>query len=140
MKTDGQMRDSLRITKLKDLDRVFAWLDGLGRRTGLDQATGEALRLGVEEALANIYQHGYAGCCGPVAIAFTAHPDRLEVELEDQAPVFDPCTLSPPNLEADWRKRKLGGLGWHLINQVMDGVEHVPCEPHGNILKLVKHR
>ena len=97
------------------------------------------IRLAVEEAFTNIVLHGYgAETTGPVTLELTVTPGVVTVRLEDEAPVFHPKDVRTPGLAADWSEREIGGLGWHLIAEVMDEVHHTPRSPVGNVLTLIK--
>ena len=64
---------------------------------------------------------------------------RVVVTIEDHGARFDPADAPAPALDAPAEDRALGGLGWHLIRQVMDEVHHAHDAQRGNTLTLVKH-
>lgn len=97
------------------------------------------LRLAVEEAYTNIVLHGYGTeTPGPVTLQIAVTPSAVTVRLEDEAPPFRPNDVQTPGLADDWSEREIGGLGWHLIAQVMDDVQYTPKSPAGNVLTLTK--
>ena len=97
------------------------------------------IRLAVSEVCANVVEHGYTGeHRGSIAVETTATAERLVVRIEDDAPVFDPSALSPPDTEGAWERRKPGNLGWHLVHNVMDEVRHEPRGDRGNVVILTK--
>ena len=109
------------------------------RKSGADAETLHDIRLAVSEVCANVVEHGYAGeHHGSIAIETTATAERLVVRIEDDAPVFDPSILSPPDTESDLQHREPGKLGWHLVHNVMDEVRHEPRGDRGNIVILAK--
>ena len=69
--------------------------------------------------------------------AFTAD-SQVVLLIEDRAPVFKPADAPPPDLTGDWEQRREGGLGWHLIRQMMDEVRHEQVAGGGNRLQMVK--
>ena len=98
-----------------------------------------ALRLAGEEACTNIIQHAYHGVePGPITLDVRCDDDQLVMRIEDRAPLFIPADVPPPDLTADWQNRRPGGLGWYLIQQLVDSVEHGPMEGGGNRLEIVK--
>lgn len=127
-----------RATAMADL---HALADFIGRACE-DARVGEeaafAVRLAVEEAFTNIMEHGYGGKGGPVAVAVEADAQRVRVVLRDEAIAFDPVDAPAADLDAALEAREPGGLGWHLVRQVMDEVHHQPIAPRGNVLTLVK--
>ena len=110
------------------------------RRAGVADEERDSVRLAVEEACVNIIEHGYApGPPGPIALRFHFEPNRLRITIVDEAPHFDPRRVPAPELTADAQARRVGGLGWHLITQVMDDVSHEALGIRGNRLTLVKN-
>lgn len=110
-----------------------------GRESGADAEALHDIRLAVSEVCANIVEHGYAGePRGSITIETTAAADRLVVRIEDDAPVFDPSILSPPDTASDGERRDLGNLGWHLVYSVMDEVRHEKRGDRGNVVILAK--
>jgi anti-sigma regulatory factor (Ser/Thr protein kinase) len=99
-----------------------------------------AVRLAAEEACTNVIRHGYRGVApGPVAVDIARDASRVVVTIEDRGLPFDPADAPAPPADASAEDRPLGGLGWHLIRQVMDEVHHAHAAPRGNTLTLVKH-
>lgn len=99
-----------------------AMIGQLADRLGFDESDCSQISLAVDEALCNIINHGYAKePDGPIWLTVWAtetKPPELKIVLEDLAAQVDPETI---------RSRKLndirpGGLGVHIIREVMDGV------------------
>jgi anti-sigma regulatory factor (Ser/Thr protein kinase) len=106
---------------------------------GVDAAALHDIRLAVSEVCANVVEHGYAGGAGgSISIETTATAERLVVRIEDDAPVFDPSTLPPPDTGTDWERRRPGSVGWHLVYSVMDEVRHESRGERGNVVILAK--
>jgi serine/threonine-protein kinase RsbW len=109
------------------------------REAGADEAALHDIRLAVSEVCANIVMHGYRGePGGSITIETTATAERLVVRIEDDAPVFDPSTLPPPDTGSDWERRQPGKVGWHLVYSVMDEVRHEPRGERGNVVILAR--
>jgi anti-sigma regulatory factor (Ser/Thr protein kinase) len=97
-----------------------------------------AVRLAVEEIVLNLVNYGYAGLPpGPIALAVETDGARVVVTIADHARPFDPVDAPVPDLEAAWDERKIGGLGWHLVKELMDEVRY-ETGGEGNRLTLVK--
>jgi anti-sigma regulatory factor (Ser/Thr protein kinase) len=109
------------------------------RETGADAQTLHDIRLAVSEVCTNVVEHGYAGePRGTITIETTATAERLVVRIEDDAPVFDPSLVPPPDTGSDWERREPGHLGWHLVYRVMDEVRHEARGERGNVVILAK--
>jgi serine/threonine-protein kinase RsbW len=73
-----------------------------------------------------------------VTVRFHHDPRQIIITVEDLARPFDPSRLVPPDVTAPLEQRAVGGLGWHLVHQVMDEVRHAQGSTHGNRVTLVK--
>lgn len=98
-----------------------------------------ALQLAVEEIAVNIWQHGYRGVADqPLTVIYSREADRVSLTFIDQAEPFNPLQDAPtPDLESELEEREIGGLGIHLISQMMDDV-HYQRDGNQNRLILVK--
>ena len=126
--------------RLENLVPLLAFIDRATAGAGLGAEEAFAVRLAVEEVCTNIIAHGYAGGSSePVALRVSHQPGSLAVDIEDRAPPFDPAQAPAPDLRADWADRPIGGVGWHLVRQLVDEVRHAPVPGGGNRVTLVKH-
>lgn len=126
---------TFRASRMADLPALLDFVDAACADAGPD--AGFAVRLAVEEVFTNALAHGYGGE-GPVDVTVDADAARIRVVVEDQAPAFDPGHAPAPDIGADALDREPGGLGWHLVRQVMDEVRHAPRAGRGNTCTLVK--
>ena len=132
---------TLHASAMADLPALADLLERACARVGAGAEVLADLRLAAEEVFTNILTHGYGGRPGPVTVAVAATPQAVTVTLADAAPDFDPARLAVPDTAADWQARPIGGLGWHLVRQVMDEVHRAPGahSPHsGNVYTLVR--
>ena len=55
-----------------------------------------------------------------------AVPNRMvcQVEFADRGAAFDPLQAAEPDLETDLAHRQAGGLGIHLVRQIMQDLEY----------------
>jgi anti-sigma regulatory factor (Ser/Thr protein kinase) len=121
------------------LAEVLAVVDRACVRAGVDRETAFDIRLDTEEVVTNVIDHGYAGApAGPVRVQVRREPAQVVITIEDLARPFDPALAPRVDPLAPIEERRVGGLGWHLVRQVMDEVRHEPRTPHGNRVTLVK--
>ncbi len=105
---------------------------------GGDPAAISHVITAVTEAVTNIILHGYRSRSGSIEIDVNRDRNTLLVHLRDQAPPFDPTTVPPPDLTVPLDKRPAGGLGVHLMRQLVDKMIY-RLTPYGsNELILVK--
>jgi serine/threonine-protein kinase RsbW len=97
------------------------------------------LKLAVDEACANIIEHGYKGMDpGSIILSFRIEPDRILVSITDFGRIFEPAETPKPNVEAALEDRELGGLGLFLIYQTMDNIDY-QASVDGNTLTFTKY-
>lgn len=107
------------------LSAVRAMVNQVASRAGFNEHQCGQIALAVDEAICNIINHGYARRTDGriwLSIWIEAHPPGLRIILEDQARQVDPSTIRSRDL-ADIRP---GGLGVHIIREIMD-VVHYEC-------------
>lgn len=125
--------------RLEDLPALQAAVGRACEAANAPDAVRADVRLAVEEAFANIVLHGYPmRRPGWVRCEVRGEAGHVTVSLEDDAAPWEPARVPPPPLAASWSEREIGGLGWHLIGQLMDEVRHARRTPRGNVLTLVK--
>lgn len=82
-----------------------------------------AVRMGLDEAVANAVKHGNKGDAGRrVAVEMRMHPDRVELKVRDQGEGFDPAGVPDPTC-CDFIERP-HGRGVMLIHVYMNEVRY----------------
>jgi anti-sigma regulatory factor (Ser/Thr protein kinase) len=105
----------------------------------LSDAVANALNVCVDEAVSNAINHGYAaGARGEIAVRLARRADRVVLEIEDDGAPFDPLQAPEPDLSLPLAERPIGGLGVHLMRNLMDEVAYARVGDK-NLLKLVKN-
>jgi serine/threonine-protein kinase RsbW len=95
--------------------------------------------LALEEVFMNVVIHGSRTDHSPhVEVALTLLDDQVTMIVEDDGPPFDPLSLSTPDVKASLEQRPVGGLGVHLVRQMMDELIYQRCGTH-NQLRMIKH-
>jgi serine/threonine-protein kinase RsbW len=105
-----------------DLPDILAFIELACEAAGVRPELWFDLELAVEEACANVIEHAY--CCegGDLAISFEAVGRDVIITLQDHGQPFAPEDVATPDLSAPLTKRRIGGLGMHLMYQLMDEV------------------
>jgi serine/threonine-protein kinase RsbW len=125
-----------------DLERVHEvreFVSRIGEELALDSQVIFELQLAVEEACSNVVFHGYDGQGGNLEVSIEPEDGGVRVVLRDWGAAFDPEAVRTPDVQAPLDQRPLGGLGLHIMRQMMDQVEFQFHADEGNTLTLVKH-
>jgi anti-sigma regulatory factor (Ser/Thr protein kinase) len=94
-----------------------------GQIAGFDRGQSEQLALAVDEAATNVIEHAYGGAGDrDVEVRFDDAGGDLSVELVDDGAAVDPRDVPSVDLQRYASERRTGGLGMHLMGQIMDSV------------------
>jgi serine/threonine-protein kinase RsbW len=124
--------------RLENLAEVRRFVREVAESLGADPAALPDMLLAVDEAVTNIITHGYRGCEGSIEVEVRHEAGALVVCLRDEAAPFDPLCVRPPDVTLPLEQRTSGGMGVHLMRQVMDEVSHCITAQGCNELTLVK--
>lgn len=110
---------------LGELQRLTAETAQFCRQHSLGRDVESDLNLVLEELFTNTLRHG--GCTGVEGVAevgFSRHPDGVTIEYADRCLPFDPTAAPIASLNAPLEERSAGGLGIHLIRQIVRDFEY----------------
>jgi len=131
---------SLPSARLADIGALLDFVDGFCEQAAIGAEDQFDLRLAIEEVAANVMMHGYAQRApGPLEMAICADREQVTVTISDRAEPFDPQFAPLPDLSAPVEQREIGGLGWHLVKQVVDQLAYRYDPTYGNTVTFVKH-
>jgi serine/threonine-protein kinase RsbW len=107
--------------KLSELPRLAAEAARFCREHALGEDAEFDLNLVLDELFSNAIRHG--GCEGMreaarVRLEMRANHD-VAIEFADRGAPFDPTTAPEPDLDAPLETRAAGGLGIHLVRQIV---------------------
>lgn len=96
-------------------------LDALTRH-GYTESSKFAVRLALEEGLANAFRHGHKGLSEtlPVRFEFEVGPKELRVKVTDRGPGFNPGSVPDPTLDSNLELPS--GRGLMLMKAYMSSV------------------
>jgi anti-sigma regulatory factor (Ser/Thr protein kinase) len=124
---------------LAGLAQLAERVEGFGTAQNLPASVVNALNVVLDEAVSNAINHGYdAGVRGEIAVRLRRAPDGVLLEVEDDGRPFDPLQAPPPDLTLSLERRPIGGIGIHLIRNLMDEVSYARVGGR-NVLKMIKH-
>ncbi len=115
-----------------------ALVGSVAQRIGFNEFQCGQISLAVDEALCNVITHGYdRRDDGKLWLNLWPldTPPGIKVVVEDLARQVDPGTIQPRDLD-DVRP---GGLGVHIIREIMDEVTYERRRERGMRLTMIKH-
>jgi len=103
-------------------------------RHGYAKAARFAVRLAVQEAIANAFHHGHEKLPPtlPIDIDYTIDGARVRITVKDQGPGFTPAEVPDPTLDENLEVPS--GRGLMLIRAYMSEVRH---NERGNAVEMV---
>ena len=117
----SQSTDSLLLDgKLSELSRLVAETSRFCAAHALSDEVDFDLNLVLEELFTNAVRHG--GCEGTsdaVRVQLDLQPGGVSIAVADRGAPFDPTAAPAPNLETPLESRPVGGLGIHLVRQIV---------------------
>ncbi|KQX26382.1 MULTISPECIES: ATP-binding protein [unclassified Sphingomonas] len=93
---------------------IEAWLG----TAGVPPAAAARIMIAFDEVLSNIAHHGG----GTLSVAIAADDRTLTATVADDGPPFDPLARDAPDTDLGIDDRAIGGLGIHLVREMMDDV------------------
>ena len=136
---DVTYQRSLTLTNdLKRVPRLNTFIDEVCEANGFDMATTMQINLAIEEAVVNVMNYAYPkGTKGDITIETKANKTELSFVISDTGKPFDPTAKAEVDITLSAEDRQIGGLGIHLIRQIMDHINYERVDGH-NILTLIK--
>jgi anti-sigma regulatory factor (Ser/Thr protein kinase) len=109
-----------------EIPRLAAFIDGFCQPLRPAPEDLMSFHLALEEAVTNVIHHGYVdGQAHEFTVSLAAAPGGLVTAVvSDDAPAFDPVARPPVDTSLPLEERPIGGLGVHLIKNLMDSVRY----------------
>ena len=129
------------ITLPNDIEKVpvlAEFVDEVCEIVGFDMSTTMGINLALEEAVVNVMSYAYQpGTMGNVNIEAMANETRLKFIISDWGTPFDPTAEKEVDTTLSAEERPIGGLGIHLVRQIMDSINYERIDGM-NVLTLRK--
>ena len=127
--------------QVSEIPRLLDWVQACCGAEGIADELRYRVMLALEEAVTNVINHAFADLPPPHLIRIRLDiTDRvLAAEVIDNGRIFDPTAAPDPDLTLPLEQRMPGGLGIHLMRNVMDRLQYKQ-EACSNTLRLEKAR
>ena len=123
---------------LAELPRANGALERFCKDNGVDDEALFDLTVAFEEIFTNIVRHAYDGDGRhEIDVVMGRRGDVLTLSIADDGRPFDPSSAPQPRLDVAAEQRAVGGLGIHLVRNLMDEMEYTRQGGH-NVTTLSK--
>ena len=123
---------------IDEVPQLAEFVDEFCETIGVDMSIAMSLNLALEEAVVNVMEYAYpAGTKGNVNIEAKANDQRLKFVITDWGTPFDPTAKTEVDTTLSAEERPIGGLGIHLVRQIMDSINYERTDGK-NVLTLRK--
>lgn len=127
------------LNKLTELSKLEPFLNNFFKLRNMSLSDLPQLDLALEEAVTNIILYAYPeGTQGTADIEMSIFNKTVRILLTDSGIPFNPLEYQESDLDVPLKERKIGGLGIHLIKEIMDTVTY-EYRSGKNTLLLEKH-
>lgn len=105
------------------------WLNQLvsdfAEHHGLPSELVFRLTLVLEEIITNVISYGYEDAMEhEISVRLSWEDPDMKIEVEDDGRPFNPLEAPPPDMVKPLAERPVGGLGIHLVREMMDKLEY----------------
>ena len=123
---DSKINESIVLQNdIKEIPRLTSFVEEICREANLPTNVSMQLRLAIEEAVVNVIDYAYEpNTQGSVTIKAKSNGTRLKFVIIDAGTPFDPTQKAEVYTTLSAKERPIGGLGIHLVRQIMDSVEY----------------
>ena len=110
---------------LSELERLSQAVSAWCRENSVIEDVEYQVNLALDEIVSNVIRHGWKDFgAHQLQVSLSCARNELRVEVEDDAPPFNPLEAPAPDITKPLEERPIGGLGIHLVRQIMDGLEY----------------
>ena len=124
---------------LSEIDRVNEAFAAFAVQHNVPQTVIRQFKLVFDELLNNTITHAFEDEGEHIIrVTVRSSDDRVTAAIADDGVPFNPLKFGKPMVEASVEEREIGGLGIHLVRNVMDDVRY-HREGEENVVTVVKH-
>ena len=120
------------------LEEIADFIENTINEFGVQDKYRGQICVAIDEAVTNVALYAYPNAKGNTRITIERIKDRVLVEIVDSGIAFNPLNHPVPDVTASIEKRLIGGLGVHLMRNMMDEM-HYRRINNNNCLSLVKY-
>jgi anti-sigma regulatory factor (Ser/Thr protein kinase) len=135
MKTGLKLKNDL-----IEIERLAGCVLAFGEENELSDDIVWEIRLVLEEIVTNIISYGYEDKAEhEIAVSIVNGEEDITVSVRDDAKPFNLLEYPGPDLEIPLEDRGVGGMGIHMVREVMDEINY-KREDDGNLLVMSRRK
>ena len=110
---------------IQELKKLEPFLNNFFEQNNLNMSLLPQFNLALEEAATNVIMYAYPeGETGTAELTLDLTDGQLRATLSDSGTPFNPLEQQEANLDVSLEERQIGGLGIHLIKEIMKDLEY----------------
>lgn len=136
---DVRLRKSIVLPNdIEEVPKLNAFVEEVCETVGFSPSTAMQINLAIEEAVVNVMNYAYPPhTYGDVTIEAQSDDLRVKFTIIDSGTPFDPTVQGEVDTTLSVKDRPIGGLGIHLVRQIMDSINYERLDEL-NVLTLRK--
>jgi sigma-B regulation protein RsbU (phosphoserine phosphatase) len=124
--------------ELSEVSGVVGAFELFSEESGIPMSVATKFSLVIDDLLSNIVFYAFpTGGEHQIRICVEKTDDRVLLTVEDDGVAFNPFSQAEVNTDQPLEDREIGGLGIHLIKNIMDEVSYKRHRDH-NVVTLIK--
>lgn len=125
---------------VQEVPQLTAFVEEMCQAMNFDMSTTMKVTLAIEEAVVNVMAYAYPeGTKGDVSVNAVTDDEWLTFVIIDKGKPFNPTLSKEVDITLPVEERRVGGLGIHLVRQIMDSVSYERTDGT-NVLILKKKK
>jgi len=127
------------INKVEEMTKVAEQFESFGLKNNIQEPVIYRINIALDELLSNIISYGYKDEIEhKIQVEVELRGERMVIIINDDGVPFNPFKKDPPDTMLSLEEREIGGLGIHIVKNLMDEYNY-KRNVDKNIITLVKH-
>ena len=125
--------------RLEEIDRLNEAFNAFAEQNAIPTAARRSANIVFDELLNNVITYAFGDAVDhTIRVAVELNDNRLMITISDDGKPFNPFQTDPPDTALLIAERGVGGLGVHLVRNMMDEVSY-NRRTDRNVVTLVKY-
>lgn len=130
----SQIETTIR-NRREELRKVIEAVDRIAAEHHLDADVVGDMQVALDEVLKNIVDYGYTDDAEhEIRMRLRVVDSAIEATIEDDGVPFNPLESAVPDTRAPLRERRIGGIGLHIVKNLMSEVSYNRIAGHNQLV------